>query len=266
MGSLESAYAKAEQAKVHLEKLQASVEAYRASEPHEFTRQAVDHLVQPEMVVVKFKVKIKEAPPADWGLIVGDVLSNLRAALDHALFGHASSRQALTEDQERALQYPVVTDATKWPRAQAKLAPFVDPAVLQAIEDSQPFKVQLPDWQFLALLNGLVNRDKHRQVRVVTYNNELFEITHTDADVVSIDNAPRELVDGAVVASVKLRRPDRQPGKPPSDVVAHLSVQFGYTENLELPVVGEWKSVTAVLPVLHRNVVLVLDNMKAAGA
>lgn len=266
MGSLDSAYAKAEHAKAHLDKLQASVEAYRASEPHEFTRQAVDHAFEPEMVVVKFRVAIKQRPPSDWGLIVGDVLSNLRAALDHALFGHAAARQSLTEAQERGVQYPLLTDATKWPAAQSKLGSFVDPAVLQAIEDSQPFKVQQPDWHSLALLNGLVNRDKHRQVRVVMYNNELFEVTETDADVADIDNTPRELVDGAVIASVKLRRPERKVGQPPGDVKANLSVQFGYTENIELPTVGEWKSVTVVLPILHQNVVQVLDAMTTAGA
>jgi hypothetical protein len=266
VGSLDSAYAKAGQAKVHLDKLQASVDAYRASDPHEFSREVVDHLFQPELVVVNFRVNVKQPPPDDWGLIVGDILTNLRAALDHAVFGHAAARQPLTAGQERALQYPIVAKASDWPSAQAKLAPLMEPAVLQVIEDSQPFKVQKPDWHSFALLNGLVNRDKHRQVRVVTYHNEEFTVTGTTGNIESIDKKPRELADGALVASVTIRRPTRKPGDPPRDVSVPLNVQFGYTENLELPTVGEQKSVTVVMPILVHHVVETLDNLKAAGA
>jgi len=138
--------------------------------------------------------------------------------------------------------------------------------VLHVIEDSQPFKVQKPDWHSFALLNGLVNRDKHRQVRVVSYNNEAFNVTGTTGDVESVDNKPREMTDGALVASVTLRRPLRKPGDSPNDVSVPLNVEFGYTENIELPTVGEQKSVTVVMPVLVDHVIETLDNLKAAGA
>ncbi|WP_241473845.1 hypothetical protein [Mycolicibacterium neoaurum] len=266
MGSLDSAYEKAGRAQEHLATLQASVDAYRASEPHEFLREVVDHMFKPELVVINFRVKVKNPPPQNWGLIVGDILTNLRAALDHALFGHAAARQTLTAAQERALQYPLITNSADWPAAQAKLALLTDPAVLQEIEKSQPFKAQNPDWHSLALLNGLVNRDKHRQVRVVSYSNEKFAVTGTTGDVERTDDAPREMEDGALVASVTLRRPTQQPGDSSDDVSVPLNVEFGYTENIELPKVAQRKSVTVVMPLLVNHVIRTLDALNAAGA
>lgn len=266
VGSLDSAYAKARRAHEHLATLRASIDAYRASEPHEFVQELVDHMFQPELAVVNFRVNVKRPPPENWGLIVGDILTNLRAALDHALFGHAAARQTLTAAQERALQYPLIAKASEWLSAQAKLAPFTEPAVLQVIKDSQPFKVERPDWHTFALLNGLVNRDKHRQVRVVSYSNEVFDITYTTGDVEMVDSRPREMTDGALVASVTLRRPLLKPGDSPAGVSVPLDVEFGYTENIELPTVAEQKSVTVVMPILVDHVIETLDNLKAAGA
>lgn len=266
VGSLDSAYAKAQRAHEHLDILRASIDEYRASEPHEFVRQVENHLFQPELVVVNFRVNVKHPPPESWGLIVGDILTNLRAALDHALFGHAAARQSLTATQERSRQYPLILKASDWPGAQAKLSPLTEPAVLQVIEDSQPFKVPKPEWHSFALLNGLVNRDKHRQVRVVSYSNEAFKITGTTGDVERIANKPCEMTDGTQVASVTLRRPLRKPGDSPNDVSVSLNVEFGYTENIELPIVAEQKSVTVVMPVLVDHVIETLDNLKAAGA
>lgn len=45
-----------------------------------------------------------------------------------------------------------------------------------------------------------------------------------------------------------------------------LNVEFGYTENIELPIVAERKSVTVVMPILVDYVIETLDNLKAAGA
>lgn len=62
VGSLDSAYAKARRAQEHLATLRASIDAYRASEPHEFVREVVDHPFQPELAVVNFRVNVKQPP------------------------------------------------------------------------------------------------------------------------------------------------------------------------------------------------------------
>ena len=238
---MDSAFAKVERARVHLRSLQDSMEAYRSLDTVGFSREVVDHPTDAELVIIRFRVSVKHEQPDDWGLIVGDILGNLRAALDHAVFGHAAARAdaagtPLTSKQERALQYPFVHTEPEWPNEKAKLAPFMDATVLDEIEKTQPFRAQKPEWHSFALLNRLVNEDKHRTVRVVTHVNEVFTVQPgTEADIVSIEKAPREMVDGAVMAEATVRRPIRMPGSPPGDVRVQFNVQFGYTENIDLP-------------------------------
>ena len=188
--------------------------------------EVVDHPTDAELVIIRFRVSVKHEQPDDWGLIVGDILGNLRAALDHAVFGHAAARAdaagaPLTSKQERALQYPFVHTEPEWPNEKAKLAPFMDATVLDEIEKTQPFRAQKPEWHSFALLNRLVNEDKHRTVRVVTHVNEVFTVQPgTEADIVSIEKAPREMVDGAVMAEATV--------DVPSGCRAHRPAMSGY--------------------------------------
>jgi hypothetical protein len=76
---VQSAYAKLGRAKVHQDQLHAEVMAFRAREPHEWKAEAVDHMFDPSLAVAKFRVHVKEEIPDTWPLIVGDVLTNLRA-------------------------------------------------------------------------------------------------------------------------------------------------------------------------------------------
>lgn len=161
---------------------------------------------------------MKETPPPSWSLIIGDILTNLRAALDHAVYGHAMLRQTLTEDQEKRINYPIVLDRTKWGRVRRDLAPLVDPAVMKFIESTQPFNHRIdPRKAPLVTFNTLVNEDKHRRIRIVSYRHGPAHFD-TDAEVVGLEVEPREWIDGAVVARayVRLRSAEQYfPGRPP---------------------------------------------------
>ena len=108
-----------------------------------------------EWQYVRFRVNIKYEQPDDWGLIVGDILGNLRAALDHAVYRHAVARPGaagtpLTSKQERALQYPFVHAESEWPNEKAKLAKFFEDAkVIEEIEKTQPFQSPKPELAFV---------------------------------------------------------------------------------------------------------------------
>jgi hypothetical protein len=96
--------------------------------------------------------------------------------------------------------------------AKKKLDPFLHVDVLDVIEQSQPYHSADPDRHWLTLLNAFVNRDKHRAVRTVAYVNDYFTIAYSEADVVSVNVLPVEMVEGAVVATAVLRqKPPQQP-------------------------------------------------------
>lgn len=270
---MQSAFAKLARAKIHNSQLDADVNAFRAREPHVWKLQVSDHLFDPSLAVVKFAVHIREPMPDDWALIVGDILTNLRAALDHAVFGHAAARQSLTPKQEKWLSYPIITtksDWSDWLNQLQKKAITVEPNVLTVIENSQPFNATAfpPDWHPLALLNGLVNHDKHRAVRTVVYVSEEFDVKSSDLDVVLKDVKPVEMIDGAIVASLTVRRATGKPGKKPGHPgwgPKNFHVVNGYSEKIELPTVGDSRALLFTMNAFVSDVERLLNDLKAAG-
>lgn len=77
-------------------------------------------------------------PPLDeWSAPFGDGVRNLRAALD-VLCWHLAHLDGGTSANEKAIAFPVVSDAGKWPEARKRLA-SVPEELLERIEGAQPF-------------------------------------------------------------------------------------------------------------------------------
>jgi hypothetical protein len=281
---MDSAYAKFARAKVHRDLLDADVQAFRDRDPHDFPYSTSDHLFDPSLMVITYRMQVKEEPPSTWGLIVGDILTNLRASLDHAVYGHAAARNRLTEAQEKRLQFPILCDPDQWlgtpaiaatattpakdkvDSAHKKLKPFLDPAVLNVIEQSQPYHHTPPGQDPLAVLNSLVNQDKHRTVRVVTYVRDEFDVEHADFEVVTIDAPPKPMTDGAIAAVLYVRRPLRRRGQEEARWhPGQFKVVNGYGERIDLPSAGFNADVRNTMSILVDRVEKVLTDLKRAG-
>jgi hypothetical protein len=109
---MDSALAKLGRAQDHRDDLVMQIEEWRRRDPWKITADAVipDDLDELERGIdlIEFKVRVREQVPAAWGLIIGDILTNLRAALDHAVYHHVTTRhQDLLEDFLRNLYFPV---------------------------------------------------------------------------------------------------------------------------------------------------------------
>ncbi|MGV0797172.1 hypothetical protein ABQF26_09415 [Mycolicibacterium elephantis] len=271
---MRSAFAKLNRAKRHRDELRADVEAFRARNPHDWIMQQSSYRDAQDRLAISIVVKVNEEKPESWPVMVGDVLTNLRAALDHSIFGHAAARMTLTPQQERDMYFPILTDSTKWQAAQSKLAPFVDAAVLAVVDQSQPFHRPQqdggPDWHPLAVLNGLVNHDKHRAVRTVSYVNEDLDINRSELQVLSVNSQPVEMTDGAVVATVTFQLPPPLPVKvgvrPDQQLTAaDVDIVNGYIEKIELPNVSDTRPLLFVMDRTVAAVEKVLNDLQAAG-
>jgi hypothetical protein len=224
-------------------------------------------------MIVQIVLHEKESQPDDWGLIIGDILTNLRAAVDHALFGHVADRAAaagtpLTEAQEKALQYPLVENPTKIANAMNNLASKVDSAVLAAIDQSQPGHQSDPARQSLAVMNGLVNRDKHRTVRVVKYMSEDFRVENSHLKVLNIDTQPKEMAHGITLATITLELPPKTP-RPPGRLddnwrEAPVEAVNEYVEKIEVPT-GETMPLLPLIDWFVEEVEKLLDQLQKAG-
>jgi hypothetical protein len=99
-------WAKYRNAESHLQRLDALYDSYYESQPFKIEEEPTD---QPEKLAARLHL---QPIPQEIPLIVGDILHNLRSALDslvYELVTQAAGR-ALTADEERACQFPISPD------------------------------------------------------------------------------------------------------------------------------------------------------------
>lgn len=102
-------------------------------------------------------------------LIIGDVLSNLRAALDHVAWQLAI---VFSDDDpipgNNGTRFPIWWEDPDNKRARPLLKPFTCKAVEAFLDGLQPYHRKPPQAHPLFVINDLVNIDKHRVLPVIT--------------------------------------------------------------------------------------------------
>lgn len=97
-------------------------------------------------------------PKREWGVLIGELVHNLRSALDHAV-------SAAAAEPSRAHQFPIVLEREDWPKQRDGRLKTLPAAVVELIKAQQPFHAQpplTPERHLLAVLARLSNADKHR--------------------------------------------------------------------------------------------------------
>lgn len=174
---------KLRRANEHLETLERAVQGFRVRNPHEvrtqFDSETRDYVVW---------TRIREMPPPDWSLIVGDVVHNLRSALDHLAYQLVI--KAGGEPTNRT-SFPIFhndpfTETPKGTRSwRDRVSGMLDEDVAH-IKSLQPYQQRYvqgsdpPEEHVLFTLNELWNADKHRQliVTLTFHTGAQFGIQH----------------------------------------------------------------------------------------
>jgi hypothetical protein len=127
-----------------------------------------------------------EPPPPSVSAVAGDVVTNLRSTLDHVVWGLANPKRRGTHTKFPIHHKNTTDDARRLARA---LEGVKKPAVT-AIKKMQPYHGPgEPRDRPLAVLNELVNEDKHRNiltVRVAVPFSEFFGPYEKVADILSL--------------------------------------------------------------------------------
>lgn len=166
---LEGAWTKADRAREHLETLQAEIAAHAAG---------------PAVVVVRLEIAprsdhynlvvdaVPEAPLIRWGVAVGDIVHNLRSALDHLAYqlvryGRCSD---LSRREMKQVQFPIHDTRSDFRESLTRRLPGVGLRQVGMIEREQPYK-RYNDVSFSPLrrLRELSNADKHRVVTPIVF-------------------------------------------------------------------------------------------------
>lgn len=194
----------------HQQVLARAMREFDLREAHAYERTDNVRAGTDPLVRVQWRLKILEPFPERWGILAGDVLTNLRAALDHTFWAAALAHSGMPT-KPQLVTFPLATANDKSFKNKTKdLQSLVTPKFWELVEAAQSFQFERPFDAPLEWLRWLSNADKHRAVRVVgqtafdmgpiIFDGEQFEIVEETRVTGPVE-------DKAVVARLKFKRP-----------------------------------------------------------
>lgn len=242
---------KVRRAEAHLADLDAQITAFLRSNPY---RVVEDRHGEPGQYVIR--VKVTQWPPHHWSTLIGDVLGNLRASLDHLVYDMtiAWSGEAL-----QGTAFPILTDEQLWdeankrgeatPRSGLYKTRGIHEMARRLIHDVQPFHAGEEAGNHpLALLNVLSNIDKHRTLTVGGSTIRLAELRYAPPTHDHFVTGEGPFIDGSTLATY------RPPPGAEKDFHVELDVAFDIAFDHRTPYEG-----TRVLPALRSMVEAVVS-------
>jgi hypothetical protein len=142
-------------AKEHFTELREKTDAFLATDPYDWSMETEEFTDGTREY--RISASVADYPPIELGLISGDVVQNLRAALDQLISAYSAR-----DKRNRRTAFPIYLTEEKYRENAPSKIPGV-PAEGRVIERWQPF--QLGDGAAahpLAKLQELSNTDKHR--------------------------------------------------------------------------------------------------------
>ena len=154
--SLDGVREKIKRAKKHVDELELLVEEFKRD-----NSKRVAFKYDPEIGKHVAQVEVPSPPPLAWSVIIGDIMHNLRSALEHLAW---QLELAAGRIPDRGTEFPIYWDATKFQDAVKRGVPNRFPNdAWRVIEQLQPCR-NGDRYPFHALyrLHELNRRDKHQ--------------------------------------------------------------------------------------------------------
>lgn len=176
---------KLDRALKHLSNLDDALQRYRDSTPYTLEFKALPE-IHNAMGLWKMRISwnltLITPPSPTWGLIFGDFLTNLRAALDQTVYDLQTAQSQLNDKQKRDSQFiilgshPTKSYDSRFKEAASKNLPGLTASQQNIIRLEQPDKTPQGTDSWAELLNHLVNTDKHRTRLPVSYQIEITDV------------------------------------------------------------------------------------------
>lgn len=202
--------AKADRALEHLEALHALSKGFEEPEKHEVS---VKFEAEARCYVARVHFEDVVAPPMYLGVVLGDLVHNLRSALDQVAWQMARIEHSEEELMKvrSSIHFPVCHGHRNELLAHPLLS-YVPADAIAVLDDAQPYNgVNGHDTHWLGVLNRLWNADKHRLVHpcftLVDFGETSFEPRSIYVD--DLGGTEVEIVlppDGAVKSGTEVAR------------------------------------------------------------
>lgn len=162
---------------------------YLADDPH-----SLEHTRQDDGTVV-VRLRREHAFPIPLSLAFGELLYELRAALDNCLYAVAALVSGENPPPSAArLEWPIRLTPAEW-KSQASRYRDLPSEITDALERIQPYQAECPDWNSLAILHDLARIDRHRSMHgLVLYLSE-FRLLADNRHIEVSDVRPPGIVD-----------------------------------------------------------------------
>lgn len=158
---MESYAEKLEWARKHLDALNADMTAFVKNEAYGAVGQ-----FDPKTRQLTIRFRINKAFPPDWPLRVGDIVHNMRSALDSLVYALAFKYSGKpTDEQARDIQFLICDGPTEFAKRAPRWHGRMSPAAQNAIALVQPYQRRKAGAKNeLSVLRDLSNIDKHRHI------------------------------------------------------------------------------------------------------
>lgn len=205
--SLRGIFDKLKRAKFHLDQINSALDIWDTSIKN------LNPVVigsQPNWKVLEVVVKDPPAADESLSLMLGDYVHNLRSCLDH-LVAQLSVLNGHKIGVSRLLAFPICKADTDWNSQRYKVANFLSPDAVTAINREQPYHALAsgrdPLAQILWVLSELDNIDKHRVIVVTSQKvrGTAIRIYPSNGGPLAVelsDHVWRPLEDGAVLGTI----------------------------------------------------------------
>jgi hypothetical protein len=163
--TLSSAQRKLARGVEQIKTLEAETGAFVQSEAYVFDTKRERRA--PNQIACQCFATERHAPPDHWPLLAGEIIQNLRSALDHSVWAAWDAVDSNTGDGDHT-QFVLCNRPADFNKRGWRLEGI--PCAVQAVvKRSQPYErfPQAPARDTLAILGALSNADKHRALRTV---------------------------------------------------------------------------------------------------
>jgi hypothetical protein len=208
MAGMEDAWVRVRRAETNAKRLKDEVAKLRRPYPDVEMRPKDEHGEVHALIVAR----VPERPPKEWGLLIGDILIDLRSALDYAVYALAVAHTGLeTPPYDYRLEFPICkNDPLAWGQALGRHK--LDGLPQKAIDYIGSIQANKPgnggDNTPLLFLEELVGLNKHRFIPVswsrLDSTNLEIRCEGCRPDRAKAFHLPGELKDGSVLVDLVL--------------------------------------------------------------
>jgi hypothetical protein len=165
MAGMDDAWIRVRRAKANVQRLNGEVANLRTPYPEVEVRPKDEHGESHALVIAR----VPERPPKEWGLLIGDILVDLRSALDYAIYALAVTQTGQEPPPwAHRLEFPICKDdRLAWGEVIGRhKLDGVPPNAVDYIASIQTYQLGSGDTGALLFLEELVGLNKHRFIPI----------------------------------------------------------------------------------------------------